>query len=732
MFKIRIVISVMLSMVMVFGTALFITPTASAAGITYYVDSINGSDSNNGTSTNTPWKTLSKVNGITFSAGTQVLFKAGCTWTGQLWPKGSGASGNPNTIGTYGTGNKPLIMGAGVLGGAVKLYNQSYWEIDGLEITNTATAPKLDLVGIKVFGTTPQNHIYIRNCDIHDVNGPPTGTTQFPRNDTKKTGGINMQDCVINDVLIENNTIHKVDRTGINAIDKVAAGSCTGLVIRNNILYDIGGDGIIVLGSQNALVERNVCWEAVKRSTDANAGIWPYASDNAIFQYNECFNLALGNESNTKDSMAWDFDAVCTGTIYQYNYSHNNAGGAVMTCSDNNYNELAKNGIFRYNISQNDKTRIVRLAGQSVNFSFYNNTFYSDSGNPYVIKVDTYGGIPDKNYFYNNIFYIKNNTLGYDIVAGTNMVFDYNVFYGVHPSGEPADPHKLISDPLLLNPGTGGNGLTTVEGYKLQAGSPCIDSGMTILNNGGKDYWGNIVPQGLASDRGAHEYDGVVTTPPVPTGLTATAASSSQINVTWGSSAGASSYDLMVDGTIVAAVTNPYIHTGLSSNSTHTYQVRAVNSAGVSLWTAPVSATTSANNSGTNLILNPGFETGDFASWSPYGTYVITTTDKYAGSYGAKIGKTETGLEQTISGLKPNTTYTFTAWVKSSSVSNPVYIGAKNFGGTNVSVSTTSSTYTKLSVTFTTGTSSTSALIYLYQVSSKYYGYGDDFSLTEG
>jgi len=54
-----------------------------------------------------------------------------------------------------------------------------------------------------------------------------------------------------------------------------------------------------------------------------------------------------------------------------------------------------------------------------------------------------------------------------------------------------------------------------VAGYKLQPGSPCIDSGMAIStdvtgnpNAGGLDYWGNGVPFNGATDRGANEWSG--------------------------------------------------------------------------------------------------------------------------------------------------------------------------------------------------------------------------------
>lgn len=81
--------------------------------------------------------------------------------------------------------------------------------------------------------------------------------------------------------------------------------------------------------------------------------------------------------------------------------------------------------------------------------------------------------------------------------------------------------------------------------------------------------------------------------PSAPTGLAATAAGQSQINVNWNAVSGASGYDLIVDGTLVSGASRPYSHTGLAPGSSHTYQVRANNASGSSLWSAVVGSTTS-------------------------------------------------------------------------------------------------------------------------------------------
>jgi hypothetical protein len=44
-----------------------------------------------------------------------------------------------------------------------------------------------------------------------------------------------------------------------------------------------------------------------------------------------------------------------------------------------------------------------------------------------------------------------------------------------------------------------------VDGYKLQPGSPLIGAGLPVENNGGRDYWGNKLPEGGKPSIGAHE-----------------------------------------------------------------------------------------------------------------------------------------------------------------------------------------------------------------------------------
>jgi hypothetical protein len=88
--------------------------TGKTNATSYYVDSADGNDNNNGTSTTTPWKTLSKVcdAATTFQPGDIISFKRGEIWYGErLTPTAhaSGISGNPIIYNSYGNGNRPIF-----------------------------------------------------------------------------------------------------------------------------------------------------------------------------------------------------------------------------------------------------------------------------------------------------------------------------------------------------------------------------------------------------------------------------------------------------------------------------------------------------------------------------------------------------------------------------------------------------------------------------------------------
>lgn len=111
----------------------------------------------------------------------------------------------------------------------------------------------------------------------------------------------------------------------------------------------------------------------------------------------------------------------------------------------------------------------------------------------------------------------------------------------------------------------------------------------------------------------------------------------------------------------------------------------------------------------TNLIVDGSFENETLA-WDIFGGATRVLSEVNEGNY-ALVGTDGGGARQTIFGLTPSTTYLLTGWLKSNS-NNAVQLGVKGHGGNELISQTTSTAYAQLSVKFTTGPASTSAVIY--------------------
>lgn len=56
--------------------------------------------------------------------------------------------------------------------------------------------------------------------------------------------------------------------------------------------------------------------------------------------------------------MSYDVDHSTSGTVYEYNISHDNEGGFILLCP---YEKPTRNFTIRYNLSINDRTRTVQI-----------------------------------------------------------------------------------------------------------------------------------------------------------------------------------------------------------------------------------------------------------------------------------------------------------------------------------------------------------------------------------
>ena len=124
-------------------------------------------------------------------------------------------------------------------------------------------------------------------------------------------------------------------------------------------------------------------------------------------------------------------------------------------------------------------------------------------------------------------------------------------------------------------------------------------------------------------------------------------------------------------------------------------------------------------------LTNGGFESGALGPWTGQPGDAVVSSPAHSGSHAAQIAATnsQTGeIDQTVA-LAANHSYTLTAWVQG----NYAFVGVT--GGASASTWTSASSWTKLTVTFTTGSSGTVTVF-----AHGWYGQGnvftDDFAVN--
>jgi len=203
----------------------------------------------------------------TFAAGDNIVFYRGKRYQGMFAPKGNGHKGAPIRISTTGDGPKPRIDVGGKETAGIFLQDPSFWEINGLEITNTdgSSEDQGDLFGIRVLADQNEGvfeHVYISDCYIHDVNGKVAG---------KHRGGIHVQlreleKSIFHDLRITNNHIEDVGGVGIGNSSSAAkvifsedsyktAYLWTDVYVADNYVNRTGRNCIIARASKDAIYE---------------------------------------------------------------------------------------------------------------------------------------------------------------------------------------------------------------------------------------------------------------------------------------------------------------------------------------------------------------------------------------------------------------------------------------------------------------------------------------------
>lgn len=535
-------------------------PHTTAA--TYYVSN-NGSDANDGLSPATAWKTIARVNQDTYIPGDKILFERGGEWTGKtLAPQGSGSAAAYITIGAYGDEAKhmPRISANGKVADALYLYNQQYWEICDLDISNNVEGTKMvagdtnptdnvternneegsklgDYRGIHIAGRdvpTLQGY-YIHDVRVHDVSGivswigntgkyEPGIGNNYGYDASKRTGGI----------LIE--AIAPTGNTSINGQPTVFSNitiedsefvnnSFCGITIKqyNNGKNQNNGAGWANrYGSGGAPDYSNPNWHPhtniVIRNNYINQGASAYACNgmylcgvkDSVVEKNLLVNIGTcGIELFFADNVA-----------VQYNDISNvrwKGGGQDANAIDPDWR--ASNILIQYNYIH-DCGEGLLLCGMSYNSGTIRYNLIQDCTSSYI-HYSMGGGYfqINNNVFYrskdgygtsnfdpwgggtasyvNNIFYDGKRT-GFNFSGGTSFSYKNNAYYGTPACNKDSNPIILTEDPFEGTAPTMSRVGSTATGALLEANGliPKTSSGL-VASGADKDANGIALTDGL-------------------------------------------------------------------------------------------------------------------------------------------------------------------------------------------------------------------------------------------
>jgi hypothetical protein len=310
----------------------------------HYLDCKDGNDTADSLTPQTAWRTVAKANSYNYQPGDALLLRRNTRCDGMLWPKGSGTDRAPIRLGAYGQGALPIIVGGSESAG-LRLSDQQYWEIENLEVVGGSP------YGIHIGGSSPvMRHFRITNVVVHDVPGTPltkdSGLVVITPDDHAKSR--------IDDVIVDGVTAYGTSEWAgiiVNGAGFDAGGvddHGEHIEVRNSMVHDVAGDGILLARVSDGVLEHNVAWNTGMQETQTigtpNA-IWEWRCRDCRVEYNEGYFT----DSPGVDGGVFDIDYGDENNLLQHNFGHDSQGycvsvfGAEGPSGDSIHSEIREN-----------------------------------------------------------------------------------------------------------------------------------------------------------------------------------------------------------------------------------------------------------------------------------------------------------------------------------------------------------------------------------------------------
>lgn len=540
-FSRRILLNVILVLTVV---AIFVTDfdVVKADGVTYHIDSVAGSDTNDGLSPDTPWKTIDQLNTAMnkslIHAGDTVVFKKGMIFNGRVLVTVSGTSGSNINFNSYDDGERPIINASGYQSG-VSFSNRSFITMNDLKITGASTRAidvsnnasdltfsnmELDTAATGISLTTGNlTNIFIDNLKT-EVTSVPVNIFGFSSlrglkidrselNNGKIYGlRINNTTGICSDVSINNTHLNRNGSRGvsINSCDDIRIddtevsenkifgleliGNINGLHINGLIADQNANKGLYTTTMTGQRIKHVVIKNSQFNNNGSNGLSLAGTGDGAdiinveaSFNHGDGFNIHDSWKNveidNSKADENGDIRVSTSGDGYTF---HDNSTGKITnsTAYNNLKSAVANVGnssvVMKNNIFSHPTNGSIPLVELlgTGRFDMYNNTIFSPAHVGIGLEVDGGATLTAKNNIINGF------NIGFSMTSGT-ATDDYNNVYGAtmsNWSGVTKGEHSFDSDPLFTDPNS--------FDLTLQGDSPNIDKGTSETGVPTKDFLG--------------------------------------------------------------------------------------------------------------------------------------------------------------------------------------------------------------------------------------------------
>lgn len=551
-----------------FFVSYFLFAILQVSAKTYYIDSSFGNDSSTGTSINTPWRTIAKINHSSFHGGDSILFKKGGIWKEQFDFPSSGNASAPIIIGSYGEGELPVITGVDVyegwnnpsnwtlFGDNIWVREQSYnpqrlW-INGKEVLRNEQIDSLD--GTRYMWAWENSKIY-----VYSAENPATSFNLMEINFLYDVVRIaNKSYIILQDIEIQGGYAFALAIRGSSHITvkdcRIGNFSRQGIQIRDNL-----GISSTYVTIDNCVLDSKFNFSYGKdKGIDDGIQITTGANDCIVkncvirdFGHSGIYLKAISSTSNGVFNNKI-FGNLITGENVTY-FRGLNTDGYENKCRDNEiFNNIIRNtnvvnqingnnNWIHHNIIDGVKNSIVKsyAVGQGISLQAYgaegvchdnkiDNNLIMNCDEP-GIAFNGNGNTKENNYVRNNIIlncgrnskeglenigiYIEN-----DNSIKTNYFYNNCVFSGDENSNVVFLRDKYMAIAQFNNQSaTADIAANNIQkdpfletsdsiNFYLTENSPCIDAGIDVGLT--KDFYGNKIFNGFAPDIGIQEYYG--------------------------------------------------------------------------------------------------------------------------------------------------------------------------------------------------------------------------------